>query len=86
MQVLLIYDVDASRVKKVFKVCKKYMVQIQESVFETKISESKYRQMIEQLKSIIKDNDSVICYFIDKLPFGSKEVFGKSKIEENILL
>ena len=42
--------------------------------------------MIEQLKSIIKDNDCVICYFINKLPFGSKEVFGKSKIEENILL
>ncbi len=86
MRVLLIYDVDSSRVKKVFKICKKYMVQVQESVFEVKICESKYREMIAQLESSIKEEDSIICYFLDKLPYGSREVYGRNDLEENMLL
>ncbi len=86
MHILLAYDVDKRRVKKVFKICKKYMIQVQESVFEVKICESKYHEMMTKLKGIIKDNDSIVCYFLDKLPFGTKEVCGVNVREENILL
>lgn len=86
MHILLVYDVDKSRVKKVFQVCKKYMIQVQESVFEVKISESKFKEMIAKLKTIIKDGDSVICYYLDKLPFGTKEIYGTTVKDENILL
>lgn len=86
MHLLLVYDIDESRVKKVYKICKKYMIRVQESVFEVKICESKYHEMIEKPKGIIKDDDSIICYFLDKLPYVSREVFGKIYEEENFLI
>lgn len=86
MHVLLVYDINEDRVQKVFKICKKYMIQVQESVFEVKMSETKYKEMISKLTNIIKDEDSIICYFLDKLPYGSKTIYGYKKEEENILL
>ncbi len=86
MHVLLVYDVDKKRVNKVRKICHLYMKPVQESVFETKMSKTKYGEMIHRLKEIIKDKDSVICYFLDRLPFGSKECYGVIEEEINPLL
>ncbi len=86
MHVLLIYDVDKTRVNKVRKIVHCYMRPVQESVFEIKMSKGKYEEMIGKLKAVLKEKDSLVCYFLDRLPFGSRECFGAVREEVNPLL
>lgn len=50
MYVILTYDVGAKRVSKVMKICRKYMVHVQKSVFEGNVTEAK----LENLRKICK--------------------------------
>lgn len=85
MYVILTYDIKlddkGSRVlNKVFKICKKYLVHIQNSVFEGELSESQILQLNCELnKYIRKDMDSVILFksrherWLEKSFLGKKD-------------
>jgi CRISPR-associated protein Cas2 len=49
MFVVLAYDVNQKRVGKVMKICRKYLVHIQKSVFEGNITESKINALKKEL-------------------------------------
>ena len=57
-------DESGARVQRnVFKICKKYLTHIQNSVFEGEVSDSKLLKLeIEIKKYIRKDQDSVILF------------------------
>ena len=69
MYVILVYDInldnnDGKKVlRNIFKICKKYLVHIQNSVFEGELLDSQVIKLKSELnKYIRKDKDSVILF------------------------
>ena len=66
MFVIVTYDVNVKRNNKVLKICRKYLIHVQKSVFEGNITEAKLRKLKSELKRTTKtDEDSVIIYRFD---------------------
>jgi len=68
MYVILVYDIKGDEggqkvLAKTFKVCKRYLSHIQNSVFEGELSEAQILKLKYELKAIVrKDLDSVILF------------------------
>ena len=70
MFVIVTYDVNVKRNNKVLKICRKYLIHVQKSVFEGNITEAKLRKLKSELKRTTKtDEDSVIIYRFDSLKY-----------------
>lgn len=81
------YDVNEERVQKVFKICKKYLLHFQKSVFRGEITPSKIIQMKTELEKIIDKQEDFVC--IIKLMNGNvfgEEVLGGDKGEGGLFL
>ncbi len=79
MYLVIVYDVNVDRVNKVHKFLKSYLHWQQNSVFEGKIIQSQYNDIITKLKELIdEDKDSIIIY---KFPYKylDKKVLGIEK-------
>lgn len=84
MYVILVYDInleekDGQRVlRNVFKTCKKYLVHIQNSVFEGELLESQAIKLNAELDRYIRqDKDSVILFKSRNQKWLDKEFLGK---------
>ena len=85
MYIVLVYDVSqaengARRWSRIFKICKKYLTHIQNSVFEGELSKGQLAQLQKELKEYIdKELDSVIIFksrqekWLDKEFWGTKD-------------
>lgn len=68
MYVLLVYDIATNdsgvkRQRKIFKICKKYLNRIQNSVFEGELTNANLEQLKRELKQTIDvTSDSVIVF------------------------
>lgn len=68
MYVILVYDIKGDEggqkvLAKTFKICKKYLSHIQNSVFEGELSEAQIMKLQYELKPVIrKELDSVILF------------------------
>ena len=72
MYIVLVYDVSqeengARRWSRIFKICKKYLTHIQNSVFEGELSKGQLAQLQKELKEYIDKEDGV--YFIPDRAF-----------------
>lgn len=83
MYVILVYDVNLEDkegqavLRKVFKTCKKYLVHIQNSVFEGELLESQEMKLRKELERYIrKDKDSVILFKSRSQRWLDKEFWG----------
>lgn len=88
MYVILVYDINLEEkegqrvLRKVFKTCKKYLVHIQNSVFEGELLESQAIKLKAELDEYIRENkDSVILFKSRSQKWLEKEFIGK--IEED---
>lgn len=83
MYAILVYDIVVDEkgkriLPKVFKICKKYMTHIQNSVFEGDLTESQMAVLKKELEAVIrKDTDSVIFFNSRSNRWLSKEFWGK---------
>lgn len=83
MYVVLVYDISGDEngqkiLSKVFKICKKYLIHIQNSVFEGEITEGQIVKLNAELKKFIrKDLDSVIIFKSRNEKWLNKEFWGK---------
>lgn len=84
MYVILVYDINLEEkegqkvLRNVFKICKKYLVHIQNSVFEGELLESQKLKLQSELNKFIRDNkDSVILFESRSQKWLDKEFFGK---------
>ena len=89
MYVILVYDINLEDkegqkvLRKVFKICKKYLVHIQNSVFEGELLESQLMKLKAELKMYIRDDkDSVIVFKSRNQRWMEKIFFGK--IEDDV--
>lgn len=85
MYVILVYDIlcdDKGKnvLPKIFKICKKYLVHIQNSVFEGDLSKSNAIALKKELAQYVrKDKDSVIMFHTREERWLSKEFLGKEE-------
>ena len=89
MYVILVYDINLEDkegqkvLRRVFKTCKKYLVHIQNSVFEGELLESQALKLKYELnKWIREDKDSVIFFKSRSQRWLEKEFWGK--IEDDV--
>ena len=84
MYVVLEYDVSqeengARRWSRIFKICKKYLTHIQNSVFEGELSKAQLAQLQKELKEYInKELDSVIIFKSRQEKWLDKEFWGRN--------
>ncbi len=88
MYVILVYDINLEEkegqkvLRRIFKICKKYLVHIQNSVFEGELLESQALKLKSELDRYIRnDKDSVILFKSRSQKWLDKEFLGK--IEED---
>ena len=84
MYVILVYDINLEDkngqkvLRNVFKICKKYLVHIQNSVFEGELLESQKLKLESELNKFIRDDkDSVILFESRSQKWLDKEFLGK---------
>ena len=89
MYIILVYDINLEEkegqtvLRKVFKICKKYLVHIQNSVFEGELLESQVIKLKAELdKYIRQDKDSVILFKSRSKRWLDKEFLGKIEDEK----
>lgn len=89
MYVILVYDINLEDKKgqkvlrNVYKTCKKYLVHIQNSVFEGELLESQLMKLKAELKKYIRnDKDSVIVFKSRNQKWMEKMFFGK--VEDDV--
>ena len=74
------------RVAKVCKVCRKYLIHEQKSVFEGMITQAKLQQLRTELERyIVPLEDSIQIYKIESIKYASKEKIGIFQNQSNIL-
>ncbi|MFR5766085.1 MAG: CRISPR-associated endonuclease Cas2 [Clostridia bacterium] len=86
MYVILVYDINLEEKEgqrvlgKVFKTCKKYLVHIQNSVFEGELLESQAIKLKAELDQYIReDKDSVILFKSRSQKWLDKEFLGRKE-------
>ncbi len=89
MYVILVYDINLEDkegqkvLRNVYKICKKYLVHIQNSVFEGELLESQLMKLKSELKAYIRDDkDSVIVFKSRNQRWMEKMFFGK--VEDDV--
>lgn len=92
MYVVLVYDINQNnqgqkRWFHVFKICKKYLSHIQNSVFEGEISKVQLTKLQQELKPYIdKQLDSVIIFKSRQEKWLDKEFWGKEDDKTSFFL
>lgn len=83
MYIVLVYDIisdeDGPRVSRnVFKICKKYLTNIQKSVFEGNLTQLEYMKLKTELNVFIrKDKDALLIFKSRDERWLEKEFIGK---------
>lgn len=87
MYVILVYDINLDGtgnkvLRHVFKICKRYLTHVQNSVFEGELTKAQLNKLeIELKKWIRKDTDSVIIFKNQNKNWLKKEYLGKNLID-----
>lgn len=89
MYVILVYDINLEEkegqkvLRNVFKTCKKYLIHIQNSVFEGELLDSQALKLKSEIDSYIrKDKDSVILFKSRNQKWMEKEFIGMQEADK----
>ena len=83
MYIVLVYDVSqeengARRWSRIFKICKKYLTHIQNSVFEGELSEVRLKELLLLAKGFMNPEEDCIIIFKGATQCSlEKEIVGK---------
>lgn len=79
----LYYDIDEKRVQKVFKICKKYLMHVQNSVFRGEITPSATMKLKEELMQVIAGEDEIVFIkLMNQKSFDEEVITKTSKNDE----
>ncbi|CAK7021354.1 MAG: CRISPR-associated endoribonuclease Cas2 [Peptostreptococcus russellii] len=82
MYIILVYDIaldeNGAKVwRDTFKICKRYLTHVQNSVFEGEVSKSQLFELKKAFKKVIrKDKDSLIIFSSRDQRWLDKDIFG----------
>ena len=88
MKVILIYDIetvepsDQKRLNKIRKIARRYLYQVQKSVFEGEITEAKLERLKRAILDIVDEKrDSVIIYKLPDAVSWDRIILAKKHID-----
>ena len=85
--VIIVYDVNVSRVSKVCQFLRQYLNWVQNSVFEGELSESQLEKIKIHLKKIIDpEQDGILIYILHSEKLLSRESIGKIKADLSFVI
>ncbi|HIH73384.1 MAG: CRISPR-associated endoribonuclease Cas2 [Thermococcales archaeon 44_46] len=85
MYIIIVYDVNVSRVNKVKKFLRQHLIWVQNSVFEGEVTMAEYERIKNGIREIIdEDEDSVIIYRLRARPKRKNIGVEKNPIEDII--
>ena len=77
MFVIVVYDAGENRVQKFLKVCRKYLVHVQRSVFEGEVTEAQLRLLKNEIRKIMNpEEDSLVIYKFRTKKYYERETIG----------
>jgi CRISPR-associated protein Cas2 len=80
MYVVIVYDVEQSRVAKVCQYLRRWLHWVQNSAFEGELTESQLERIKQELPGLIDpERDSVYIYRLPDRKFVKREVIGRRK-------
>lgn len=88
MYVILVYDIKLDKegpriLRRVFRICKKYLTHVQKSVFEGEMTPAKLASLKKELKNWIrKDEDSLIVFKSSNKKWLQKEFWGMDEADK----
>lgn len=86
MFIILVYDIQVKRVAKVHKICRKYLLPVQKSVFEGDITQKQLTMLKAELERAINvELDSICIYEFDSGLYSYKLQIGAVQKYETIL-
>lgn len=86
MFVIFVYDINRKRVGRALKICRKYLVHVQKSVFEGNITEGQLKQLKNELFQLIKIEEDAVCIYRFESPkYARKEELGTIERKSHII-
>lgn len=86
MFVIVVYDINRKRVGRALKICRKYFVHVQKSVFEGNITEGQLKQLKNELFQLIKIEEDAVCIYRFESPkYARKEELGTIERKSHII-
>ena len=84
----LFYDIGEKRVVKVFKICKKYFIHHQKSVFRGHITPSNLLALKSELKKVIKSDEDFITIIklLNNSSFDEETIGTNANKAESLIL
>jgi len=87
MYVIVVYDVNVERVAKICNFLRRFLMRVQNSVFEGEVKESEFVKIVSGVKKLInKNEDSVIFYKLSSGKFVKREILGVEKCESGNII
>ncbi len=67
MFIIIAYDVDATRTEHFKRICQKYLIRVQNSVFEGELSNAQFLKLKHTLKKEIHENEKLRIWITSKI-------------------
>lgn len=81
--VVIVYDVEADRTRRFLKLLRRYLVHVQNSVFEGDITEGTLEELQCQLQSMLNEGESIIVYEMSSEKWVDRTVYGEDPAEDS---
>jgi len=84
--VVIVYDVQADRTQKFLKYLRRYLVHVQNSVFEGELTEGDLEEVTTTLESMLEPEESVMVYRMSSEKYVERSVFGDDPMDDQQFL
>jgi len=86
MYVIVVYDMEADRTHLMLKLCRRYLVHVQNSVLEGEISEGDLATLNGEIEDLLQEGESVMLYELSSDRLLNRTVYGDDPAEDSRFL
>ncbi len=86
MYVIVVYDMEADRTHLMLKLCRRYLVHVQNSVLEGEISEGDLATLKGEIEDLLQEEESVMVYELSSDRLLNRTVYGDDPTEDSRFL
>ena len=84
--VIAVYDVQADRTRLFLNYLRRFLVHVQNSVFEGEVTEGELERMRNDLEEMLAPGESTIIYTVSAESYVDRTVFGEDPTEDSQFL
>ena len=84
--VIAVYDVQADRTRLFLNYLRRFLVHVQNSVFEGEVTEGELKRMRNGLEDLLEPGESTIIYTVSAEDYVDRTVFGEDPTEDSQFL